>query len=584
MKRVVVYSIIFVLCAFSALPAQVTVTNLKCEWLVNPLGIDVERPRLSWQIQSGQKNVQQTGYQVLVASSIEKLLEAKADIWNSGKINSDQSVNVSYAGKPLASGLKYYWKVKIFTNAGEAEPAETAYWTMGLLKATDWKAKWIGYDKASPWDSVTQWSRLSARYLRKQFQSAATIKRATVYISGLGLYELHINGKKTGDAVLSPAPTDYRKTVLYNTYDVTPQIKAGDNTIAVVLGNGRFFTMRQAYKPQKINTFGYPKLLLQLEIEYTDGKRKIIASDESWKLTADGPVRTNNEYDGEEYDATKEFTGWSNNGFNDTKWLQPELVKAPAGKLKAQMNPPMKIMKTIQAVSIKKLATGKYILDMGQNFAGWLQLKVKGNKGDKVVLRFAESLKPDGNLYTANLRDARVTDSYTLKGEGTENWHPCFVYHGFRYAEISGYPGEPTIDDFEGQMVYDDMATIGSFTCSDSTINAIVKNAWWGIASNYKGMPIDCPQRNERQPWLGDRATGCTGESFLFNNAALYAKWLDDIEESQTAEGAIPDVAPAFWNYYSDNVTWPGTYILVADMLHRQFGDEQGIVKHYGSM
>jgi len=241
-------------------------------------------------------------------------------------------------------------------------------------------------------------------------------------------------------------------------------------------------------------------------------------------------------------------------------------------------------MKTIRPLSIKKLIPGTFILDMGQNFAGWLQLKVNGNKGNKIVMRFAESLKPDGSLYTANLRDARVTDCYTLKGEETESWHPCFVYHGFRYVEISGYPGEPSIDNFEGQMVFDDMATIGSFTSSDSTLNSIVKNAWWGIASNYKGMPIDCPQRNERQPWLGDRATGCTGESFLFNNASLYAKWLNDIEESQTTVGAIPDVAPAFWNYYSDNVTWPGTYILVADMLHRQFGDEQSIKRHYASM
>ena len=584
MKYIIGYSIIFVLCAFNTICAQVTVTHLKCEWLVNPAGIDVRQPRLSWQIQSDQRNVVQTACQVLVASGIEKLKKNEADIWNSGKIASEQSVNIQYAGKPLISGATYYWKIKIFTNAGEAESLETGCWTMGLLKATEWKAKWIGYDKASPWDSITQWSRLSARYFRKQFQSASVVKRATVYISGLGLYELYLNGKKVGDHVLSPAPTDYRKSVLYNTYDVTGEVKSGDNTIAAVLGNGRFFTMRQAYKPQKINTFGYPKLLLQLDIEYADGKKKTIVSDASWKLNVDGPIRTNNEYDGEEYDATKEFAGWNSNDFNDAKWMQAEMVKAPLGKLKAQMNPPMKVMKAVKPVSLKKLPAGKYILDMGQNFAGWLQLKVSGSRGDKVVLRFAESLQQDGSIYTANLRDARVTDSYTLKGGGVESWHPCFVYHGFRFVEISGCPGTPTINDFEGQMVYDDIATIGSFTCTDSILTAIVQNAWWGIASNYKGMPIDCPQRNERQPWLGDRATGSAGESFLFDNAALYAKWLDDIEESQTAEGAIPDVAPAFWNYYSDNVTWPGTYILVADMLQRQFGDVVSIRKHYASM
>ncbi|MEP6747318.1 MAG: family 78 glycoside hydrolase catalytic domain [Bacteroidota bacterium] len=584
MKRIIFYSILFIVSSANALQSQVTVTNLKCEWLTNPLGIDVKIPRLSWQLQSTQKNIQQTGYTIIVASSAEKLKKNEGDTWNSGRVNSDASILVSYKGKELKSGKKYYWKIKSFTNKGESGWSEMAYWSAGLLNIADWKAKWIGYDKTSSWDSVTQWSRLSARYFRKQFQSGLAVKRAIVYISGLGLYELFLNGKKVGDRILAPAPTDYRRSVLYNTYDVTDEIQHGNNAIAAVLGNGRFFTMRQAYKPKKINTFGYPKMLVRLEIEYADGKKKIVVSDESWKLNVDGPIRTNNEYDGEEYDATKESSGWSNIDFNDSKWLKPELVKAPMGKLKAQMNPPIKIMRSIAPISLKKIDTNKFILDMGQNFSGWIKMTVTGKRNDKVVMRFAESLKTDGSLYRANLRDAKVTDSYTLKGGNEETWQPSFVYHGFRYVEVQGYPGEPAINNFEGELVFDDLATIGSFACSDSTINSIVRNAWWGIASDYKGMPIDCPQRNERQPWLGDRATGSTGESFLFDNAALYSKWLDDIEESQTVQGSIPDVAPAFWNYYSDNVTWPGTYILVADMLHRQFGDEQSIVKHYSSM
>ncbi len=584
MKKSILYFLL-TLQACGVLKAQVSVVRLRCEDLANPLGIGVDRPILSWQLVSGERNVQQTAYQIIVSSSPDKLQKNEADVWNPGKQEAaGADINVSYQGRPLISGRKYYWKIKSFTNKGVFESDTIAYWTMGLLQAADWKAKWIGYDKASPWDSITQWSRLSARYLRKEFASVKKIQRATVYIAGLGLYELYINGKKAGDAVLTPAPTDYRKRVLYNSYDVTADIHTGNNAIAVVLGNGRFFTMRQAYKPQKINTFGYPKLLAQLEIAYTDGTRATVVSDASWKLTADGPLRTNNEYDGEEYDATKELTGWQQPGFDDKKWRQPELVKAPLGKLAAQPNPPMKIMKTIRPVAIKKINGNRYVMDMGQNFAGWVQLKVKGKKGDKIVLRFAESLQPDGNLYTANLRDARVTDSYTLKGGVEEKWHPSFVYHGFRYVEVSGYPSEPLIDDFEGNLVYDDLETIGSFSCSDTIINALVRNAWWGIASDYKGMPIDCPQRNERQPWLGDRATGSTGESFLFNNAALYAKWLNDIEESQTPEGAIPDVAPAFWNYYSDNVTWPGTYILVAEMLQKQFGNRRVILDHYSSM
>ena len=319
MKHRILISVLLIF-LLQPINAQVKVQNLRCEMLTNPLGIDIKEPRLSWQIISGQRNVQQTSYQIFIASSKELLAKNQADIWNSGKQNSSQSIHVKYSGKPLESGKKYFWKVKVITNKGETT-AEPAFFSMGLLNENAWKAKWIGYDKASPWDSITQWSRLSARYLRKEFQSQNSIKRATAYISGLGLYELYLNGKKIGDQVLAPNPTDYRKSFFYNTHDVTQQIKNGTNAVAVVLGNGRFFTMRQNYKTQKHNTFGFPKLLLQLEIEYADGTKKTIVSDESWKLNVDGPIRTNNEYDGEEYDATKEFSGWTNIGFNDKKWI-----------------------------------------------------------------------------------------------------------------------------------------------------------------------------------------------------------------------------------------------------------------------
>lgn len=565
--------------------AQISIKNLRCEMLVNPLGIDAVQPRFSWQLESEKRNVVQTSYQIIVSSSEQKLKTGDGDVWKSVTINDSKSLLISYGGKPLQAATKYFWKVRVITNKGEAFGNEPAFFSTGLLKAEDWKAKWIGYDKASPWDSITAFSRLSARYLRKEFQSASVVKRAIVYISGLGMYELYINGQKIGDQVLAPNPTDYRKSFFYNTYDVTAAIKKGNNAIATVLGNGRFFTMRQNYKTYKINTFGYPKLLLQLQIEYADDSRRTIVSDESWKLNVDGPIRTNNEYDGEEYDAKKESTGWNKAGFNDSKWLQPELVSAPAGKIVAQFAEPMKVMQTIKPVSIKNASNGKYILDMGQNFAGWLQLQnIKGKKGEQIKLRFAESLKADGELFTANLRDAKVTDKYILKGTASESWEPSFVYHGFRYVEITGFPGEPTVNNFEGKLVYDAIETTGSFQTSNQTINAVYKNAWWGIASNYKGMPIDCPQRNERQPWLGDRVIGAQGESFMFDNAKLYAKWMDDIEQSQKEDGAIPDVAPAFWNYYSDDVTWPAAFMTISNNLYNQFGDIKPIQKNYAAM
>lgn len=562
----------------------ISVGNLKCEMLTNPRGIDVTKPRFSWQIITDQRGVKQTAYQIIVSSSAGKLAKGEGDVWNSGKINSDRSILVQYNGSALKSRQQCFWKVKLWTNKGEEDWTQPAFFTMGLLNASDWKARWIGFDKAFPWDSVSKFARLSARYFRKEIAASKKIRRATIYVSGLGLYELYINGQKIGDQVLAPVPTDYSKTIMYNSFDVTENIKQGRNAIATVLGNGRFFTMRQNYKPQKWHNFGFPKMLLQLELEYQDGTKEIIGSDATWKVTADGPIRTNNEYDGEEYDARKELNGWDLAGFNDSKWLTVQLVKAPGGVLKAQMNENMKVMETIQPMSIRRLSNSKYILDMGQNMAGWLRMQVQGKAGDSVKLRFAESLQANGELYTANLRDALVTDVYVLKGATKESWHPRFVFHGFRYVEITGYPGTPRTDDFTGEVIYDDMPTIGSLETSNPIINQIHKNAYWGIRSNYKGMPIDCPQRNERQPWLGDRTIGAYGESFLFDNSRLYAKWMNDISDAQREAGNIPDVAPNFWYYYKDNMTWPGAYLTISNMLYQQYGDKTSIVRHYASM
>ncbi|WP_121811193.1 alpha-L-rhamnosidase [Mucilaginibacter kameinonensis] len=564
--------------------AHIGLQNLKCEMQNNPLGIGTNKPRLSWQITSDARNTNQMAYQILVASTPEKLTVGQGDLWDSRKVNSAESIMISYAGKPLVSRTVCYWKVRVWTNNGGSAWSKPAKWSVGLLNPADWKAKWIGCDRGFAWDSVSKFSRLSGRYYRRGFSLNKAIKHATAYIVGLGHYELYVNGQIIGDQVLAEAPTDYTQSVKYNTFDVTGYLKQGNNAIGTVLGNGRYFTMRPKYKPKKIKEFGFPKMLLQLEVEYTDGTKQTIISDNSWHFTADGPIRTNNEYDGEEYDATKEFPGWNNADFDDSQWLKAELVQAPGGKLDAQMNEPIRVMDIVKPVSISQLKKDTWVLDMGQNMAGWLLVRVKGNRGDKVTLRYAETLQPNNELYVANLRDAKVTDVYTLKGGAEETWHPVFVYHGFRYVEISGYPGKPELADFEGQVVYDALPTIGHFETSNGIVNKIYHNAYWGILSNYKGMPVDCPQRNERMPWLGDRAVGSLGESFVFANGNFYAKWLDDIAQSQTPDGAIPDVAPAYWNYYSDNMTWPGTYILVADMLFRQFADKAPIEKHYASM
>ena len=588
MKKTFLYPFILIasLC-FSLAQAQnkISVTNLQCEMLTNPEGIDVVQPRLSWQIKSDLNDIKQTAYQIIVASTLENLNANKADLWDSGKVESNASVNVVYNGKKLGDRQNAFWKVTVFTNKGEIKSTENAHFSIGILTYADWKStRWIGYEKLSKDDSISQYSRLSARYLRKEIDVKKQIKSAKVYIMGMGLYELYINGNKIGDQVLAPVPTDYTKNVKYNVFDVTSQLKEGKNMLGTILGNGRFFAMRQDYKPYKIKSFGFPKMALQLFVEYTDGTKDVIKTDDTWKLTTDGPILSNNEYDGEEYDARKEMKGWATTNFDDATWVNARYVQEPGGFYEAQMSPYMKIMGEVKPISIEATPKGTYILDMGQNMVGWLQLKVKGKSGDQITMKFAESLQKDGSLYIANLRDAKTTDIYTLKGEGEEIWEPRFIFHGFRFVEILGFPTKPTLDNFVGKVVYDDIKTTGTFESSDATMNQIFKNAWWGISGNYKGMPIDCPQRNERQPWLGDRTTGAYGESFLFDNQALYAKWLDDIKYSQTQDGGLPDVAPAFWRYYGDNVTWPGTYITVGDMLYQQFGDAEVIKKQYPSM
>ena len=564
--------------------ARVEVSHLRVEQLTQPVGIDAETPRLSWRLASDRQEVMQTAYHILVASSPALLAGNEGDLWDSGKVNSDASHLVPYAGRPMQSNLRCYWKVKSYTTQGETPWSEPARWTMGLLGETHWKGQWIGMDAPAPWDSPTQWSRLSARYLRKEFKLTGEIRQATVHIAGMGLYELFINGNRVGDQVLAPAPTDYRKTVLYNSFDVPPHLLAGDNAIGVTLGNGRFYTMRQQYKPYKIPTFGYPKMRLNLIIEFADGTTETIAGDSNWRLTADGPIRSNNEYDGEEYDARKELGDWTTAGYDDTAWGFAQRVSIPDGTLRAAMSANMKVVDTVKPLSLKKLGD-KYILDMGQNMAGWLRIKIKGAAGDSIRLRFAETLTAGGELFVRNLRDARVTDTYIVRGDEHKDarWAPRFVYHGFRYVEITGYKN-PVPDDFLGEVVSDAMDIAGSFGSSDPTLNSIYRNAHWGILSNYKGMPVDCPQRNERQPWLGDHAMGSYGESFMFDCGNLYAKWMDDIREAQREDGCIPDVAPAYWNYYSDNVTWPATFLIDCDMLYTQYGNIAPIARNYPAM
>lgn len=561
---------------------QINVTDLRTERLVNPMSIDTPTPRLGWRIETNTNDVKQTCYHLIVSSTPEKAQAFDGDLWES-IVDTDQSQWISYQGKPLRSNTRCYWRVKVSTNKGDSDWSDVAMWNVGLLYEADWQGRWIGLDRKMSWDEETEHSRLSARYLRKEFELDKQVAKATLYICGLGMYEAFINGKRIGDQVLAPAPTDYRRTVLYNAFDVT-QLLDKNNAIGVILGNGRYYTMQQDKKPYKITRFGYPTLRLNLIVEFTDGSKKTISSDEKWKLSPDGAIRSNNEYDGETYDANKEFSNWTNIGFDDSQWMNAERTAIPLGTLRGAMAPNMKVICQLEPKSLSR-KDGKLVLDMGQNMAGWLNVRIANlQQGDSIVIRYAERLDSTGNIWVENFRHAQSTDRYFANGkEQGLWWHPTFVYHGFRYAEISGL-ANAKIEDFIGEVVSDEMAETGHFISTDTILNKVYRNAVWGVLSNYKGMPVDCPQRDERQPWLGDRTRGCYGEAFIYDNNALYTKWVRDITEAQREDGCIPDVAPAFWNYYSDNVTWPAALPFSLDMLMKQYGDETPMRKYYSNV
>jgi alpha-L-rhamnosidase len=474
------------------------------------------------------------------------------------------------SGDPLSIATSSSWK-----SADQESPGDS-----GWAAAKD-----AGAYGVQPWGDVgfKEERALPARMLRKEFAVHGGLKRATAYVSGLGLSEFYLNGRKVGDHVLSPGLTDYRKRVQYVTYDVTDRLVPGQNAAGLILGNGRYWAPRVGVALPAVS-FGYPKARCQIEVEYADGGKQVVATGDEWKLTRDGPIRANSEYDGESYDARREIAGWSKPGFDDSKWEGAQLVEGPAGRLVAQMAEPLRVVETIKPAKVTEPRPGVFIFDMDQNMVGWCRLKVAGPKGTEVRLRHAETLQADGMLYLDNLRSARALDHYVLKGAGLETWEPRFTYHGFRFVEVRGYPGKPPLTAIEGKVVHDDMSRTADFRSSDELLNKLHHNIYWGVRGNYRSIPTDCPQRDERQGWLGDRSMVSRSESYLFDIAAFYTKWHHDLEDSQNDEGLIPDVSPAFWPLYTDDVTWPSTFLLVPGMLFEQYGDKRVIVRAYPAM
>ena len=600
MKRITIFLLALIFLVACSDRLNITITNPNVEQQFHEQALATAQPRFSWNYETTENEVVQQNYRIIVASTAENAQNGIGDLWDSGVVPLSQMLYIPYAGKELKSRDKAYWKV-ITTIAAKGKKAkvesDVKSFEISLLNQEDWQAKWIGHEFED--DVLVGKTRLAARYLRKEFALNSDIKEARLYVSGMGVYSAYLNGSEVApDELLKPTLSWYSKRVYFNTYDVTEMLNSGDNAIGVILEGGRYTSIRyNEANPNWDGTdhvfgFGTPRLLLQLEVTYKDGQKETIVSDETWSITNRGPIRTANEWDGETYDENYDLGDWNKAGYDDNAWLQAELVEAPEGQLSAQPNPNITVMEKLKPVSLFQKGD-KWYLDMGQNMVGFIDMKARGQQaGDIITLRFAELLTPDSLLYTANLRSSENTDHYMVASstiqqfnnqQSTIHWHPMFVYHGFRYVEISGLRETPNLDDFEGWVFYDEMPVTGSFETSNEIINAVYHNAYWGIRGNYRSMPTDCPQRDERLGWTGDRTTGNFGESYIFDNHQLYAKWLSDGDDCQWDNGSLPNVIPPYWRGYTDNMTWPGAMVTVTDMLYTRFGDTEPIRRHYAA-
>ena len=749
------------LVTLSPLTADTTATHLRCEYRGAPEGIGETHPRLGWIIETNaeMRAVRQSAYQILVASSPEQLARDNGNLWDTGKVSSDQMQQIEYAGQPLSARQQCWWKIRLWDEAGNPTAwSKPAHWSIGLLAANDWQAQWIGLDASplkneatldretrthigrQPWvyadlpvsktgplsaclrgtfaidpahkpvnallalvpdqrctvtlngslvASLTRWEQLSpidvtvqlvtgknaigldivqhdghppaalgslllrfadgttqnisvdtswkfspapaadwtksnfddstwkpviappgkrnpwdgppqtftywlppASMLRKSFSVTKPVRRATIYSTALGAYELHLNNARISHDYLAPGWTDFHARVQYQTYDLTAQIKPGKNIVGALLCDGWYASVL-GYTGQRYFYGGYPRFLAQLEIEYVDGSRDTIATDGTWHGTTDGPVRSADLMQGCAYDARLQRDGWADAKFDDTNWqpvstgLRAVDPQKPLTKfvIEAANAEPSRISDELPALALTEPRPGAYTFDLGQNMVGWVRLKVSGRPSQKIMVRHGEMLNPDGSLYTSNLRGANATDTYVLRGSGTETLEPYFTFHGFRYVEITGLETKPSLDAVTGVVVHSAMERTGTFECSSPPINQLFNNVIWGQKGNYVEVPTDCPQRDERAGWSGDAQFFIRTGTYNFNIAAFMGRWLTTLAiDSQLPEGSIANVAPAFSSLWA-SPGWGGDAVIISvHTLYRVYGDTRIVRDKYDSM
>lgn len=571
--------------------SEMNVTNLKCEYLVNPLGIDSQNPRLFWILESPERGQKQTAYRIIVASSKENLTKNTGDLWDSGKVISGNSTQIAYGGKALTSGMQCFWKVCAWDKDGvQTAFSAGAYWTMGLINKSAWTAKWITMENPDK-DYVSKIGKdrdillSSPPYFRKEFTVTKPVKKAFVYATARGLYELRINGSRVGEDYFTPGWTQYGERIRYQTYDVTGLIKNGNNAAGAILAEG-WFSGHLSNDSRWV--FGKENsLLAQLKIEYNDGTSDVIGTDETWNCST-GPIMYASIYMGEKYDFNNEMTGWDTAGYKDTEWKKAAVVEAPAAVLSAECSNPVHITGTIKPVKITEPKKGVYVIDLGQNIVGWPRLKFVDSAKAEITIRHAERLNEDGSIYTVNLRSAKAEDVYLTKGAGkTLVLEPHFTFHGFQYIEITGFPGKLTADNVTGIVVHSDTPPSGTFACSNSLVNKLFSNIQWGQRDNFLSVPTDCPQRDERMGWMGDAQTFIMTATYNMDVSAFFTKWMYDVEDAQSPDGAYSYIVPTLSAKRQNNEAgpaWSDAGIIIPWTIYQEYGDTRMAGTHWASM
>jgi alpha-L-rhamnosidase len=532
---------------------------------------------MSWKIQSDRKGTMQKGYQIQVVAERDDFTDL---LWDSGMVHSDESIQIEYKGPMLKSRTRYFFRVKVWDNFDrESNWSEIAWWETALLDATEWNAEWI-----TPNPEEIDLQSEPAFLLRKEFNLKSGITSARIYGTGVGLYELYLNGERVGDELLSPGWTTYNKRLQYQTYDVTDQVQNGLNAIGIMLADG-WYKGNMSWE-HKRNVYGDRRAaFLQIYVKYEDGTEEKLVTDNTWNAST-GPVLYSEIYQGETYDARLEIDGWSNAGFDDKRWSKTIVQEMPITQLVAQENWPTRVSEVIKPIDVFVTPSGDTVLDMGQNMVGRIRFKVSAPEGTRIVLKHAEVLDKDGNIYFGNLRKADQKIEYISNGRGTECYAPHFTFQGFRYVKVEGYPGQENglpIENFVGEVIHSDMEPTGEFECSNPLVTQLQQNIVWGQRGNFLDVPTDCPQRDERLGWTGDAQVFVQTALFNYHGGPFFTKWLRDLKAEQLPDGNVPFVIPTVVGGVG-SAAWGDAATIVPWAVYQTYGDKRLLEEQYGSM